>query len=129
MNVKSRKFSMLLVPLVLSLAACGSDEPFQGEDVGVIDPPLSFVPPPPGSSFQSGVFQPAATFKNRCANPRAGTSDVSGTVTDQNNWLRSWTNDTYLWFSEVTDRDPAAFSSTLDYFALLKTTATTTSGQ
>jgi hypothetical protein len=130
----SYKFRTLLLPLVVSLASCGSDEPFQLEDVGRV--PELGIPRNPsgpgagtGGNWQSGVFQPAANFKNRCASPRSGTQDISGTTTDQNNWLRSWTNDTYLWYSEVLDINPATFSSTLDYFALLKTTATTTSGQ
>ena len=33
--------------------------------------------------------------------------DVTGTVTDQNNWLRSWTNELYLWYSEVPDLNPS----------------------
>jgi hypothetical protein len=63
-----------------------------------------------------------------CAAPRAGTSDRRGTVTDQNNWLRSWTNELYLWYGEVTDVDPSLYT-TENYFPLLKTAATTTSGQ
>ncbi|HUQ11703.1 MAG TPA: S41 family peptidase [Steroidobacteraceae bacterium] len=121
------KFSMLLLPAIVSLAGCGGgDETFKSGDVGRLDQPNIFQPP--GSTWTPGSFLPASTFKNRCANPRSGTSDLSGTVTDENNWLRSWTNDTYLWFTEVTDRNPALFSSTLDYFALLKTTASTASG-
>jgi carboxyl-terminal processing protease len=111
----------LLVPVLLSLAGCGGDEPFNG---GAVGNPRGNN----GGGFSTGVFQPAATFKNRCAAPRSGTSDVQGTVTDQNNWLRSWTNDTYLWYSEVTDRDPAAYTTT-DYFDQMRTTATTASGQ
>jgi C-terminal processing protease CtpA/Prc len=68
--------------------------------------------------------------------PRKGTdpitgvaySDTAGTTLDENNWLRSWTNDLYLWFDEVTDQNPALFSTTADYFQALKTTATTASG-
>jgi len=63
-----------------------------------------------------------------CAAPRAGTSDRRGTVTDQNNWLRSWTNELYLWYGEVTDVDPSLYT-TENYFPMLKTAATTTSGQ
>jgi hypothetical protein len=63
-----------------------------------------------------------------CVNPRAGTSDRQGTRTDENNWLRSWTNELYLWYGEVTDRNPALYSSSLDYFDLLKTQAVTPSG-
>jgi hypothetical protein len=54
-------------------------------------------------------------------------ADVLGTRTDENNWLRSWTNQLYLWYREVPDQDPANFT-TAAYFDLLKTTATTPSG-
>lgn len=54
--------------------------------------------------------------------------DVQGTSTDENNWLRSWTNDFYLWYREVPDQNPANFA-TPAYFELLKTAATTPSGQ
>ena len=63
-----------------------------------------------------------------CVAPRPGTTDSPGTRTDENNWLRSWTNELYLWYSEVTDRDPASYT-TPAYFDLLKTNATTPSGQ
>jgi hypothetical protein len=76
-----------------------------------------------------GIYQPASNFAGRCAAPRAGTNDLSGTTTDENNWLRSWTNDLYLWYSEVPDLNPALYTSTADYFDLLKTSATTTSGR
>jgi hypothetical protein len=62
-----------------------------------------------------------------CAAPRPGTADRPGTATDENKWLRSWTNELYLWYGEVTDRDPSLYA-TVDYFPLLRTAATTTSG-
>src|SRR5262245_38364211 len=77
--------------------------------------------------YTPGVFQPSSNFAARCVAPRAGTSDVTGTVTDQNNWLRSFTNELYLWYSEVPDLNPAQYQ-TANYFDLLKTSATTTSG-
>jgi carboxyl-terminal processing protease len=81
-----------------------------------------------GNTYKPGVFQPASNFAAHCAAPRAGTSDVTGTATDENNWLRSWTNDLYLWYSEVPDLDPSLYT-TANYFPLLKTSATTTSGK
>ncbi|HEY2683151.1 MAG TPA: S41 family peptidase [Steroidobacteraceae bacterium] len=54
--------------------------------------------------------------------------DTQGTLLDELNWLRSWNNDLYLWFDEVQDQNPANFSTDADYFAVLKTTATTASG-
>ncbi|MEO8018234.1 MAG: S41 family peptidase, partial [Pseudomonadota bacterium] len=79
------------------------------------------------TTWQSGVFLPSSNFDAMCAAPRAGTSDRQGTATDENNWLRSWTNELYLWYGEVIDRDPSQFA-TVDYFPLLRTSATTSSG-
>lgn len=53
---------------------------------------------------------------------------MGGTTTDENNWLRSWTNELYLWYSEVPDLDPGAYSTTAAYFPLLKTSALTSTG-
>lgn len=47
---------------------------------------------------------------------------------DENNWLRSWSNHTYLWYDEIVDRDPGLYDDPLEYFDLLKTTALTPSG-
>src|SRR3954465_15063883 len=78
------------------------------------------------SGWTAGVFTPAASFAGQCAVPRPGIDRPGSSVTE-NNWLRSWTNDLYLWYDEVADRDPALWS-TPAYFDLLKTTATTPSG-
>jgi carboxyl-terminal processing protease len=97
---------------------------------------------PPGgnpgttSGWTAGLFQPASNFAARCADPRTGIDpetlrpypDRAGTTVDENNWLRSWSNDLYLWYREIVDRDPALYS-TPDYFNLLKTTALTPSGR
>jgi carboxyl-terminal processing protease len=87
------------------------------------------------STYTKGVFQPESKFANSCAAPRSGTDpitkvaypDVKGSSTDENNWLRSWTNDLYLWYSEVPDLDPSQ-SATPDYFAQLMTSAKTATG-
>jgi carboxyl-terminal processing protease len=92
--------------------------------------------PSPGGSYTPGVFQPSSNFANLCARPRTGTdpwtgsafADRSGTRTDENNFLRSWTNELYLWYREVPDLNPASYE-TLDYFDLLKTNAVTASGR
>jgi hypothetical protein len=49
-------------------------------------------------------------------------------VLAENNWLRSWTHELYLWYDEVTDRNPAGYTSAQTYFDLLKTTQVTPSG-
>ena len=82
----------------------------------------------------SGVFEDASIFKGLCATPRMGTDadgmafpDAQGTTLDENNWLRSWSNNTYLWYDEIEDRDPAC-CETPDYFDLLRTFQRTASG-
>jgi C-terminal processing protease CtpA/Prc len=79
---------------------------------------------------------PAASFAAQCVTPRTGTdpatglpyADVQGTTLAQNNWLRSWSNDLYLWYDEIADRDPGLYGTSA-YFDFLKTTATTASGR
>jgi C-terminal processing protease CtpA/Prc len=112
-------FRVWIFPLFGALASCGGG----GGGGGGGGPG-----PPSGGGWQSGVFQPSSNFDAMCVNPRPGTTDRSGTRTDENNWLRSWTNELYLWFGEVTDRNPANYA-TEDYFDLLKTNAVTASGQ
>ena len=89
--------------------------------------------PPPGG-WVAGVFPPSSNFDAMCVSPRPANDpngpwpDVPGTTTDQNNWLRSWTNELYLWYAEVPDRNPALYP-TAEYFELLKTPAQTPSGR
>jgi len=88
-----------------------------------------------GSSWTQGVFQASTTFAAQCASPRTGTNpstgraypDTKGTTVNENNFLRSWTNELYLWYSEVPDVNPASYT-TANYFNLLKTSAVTPSG-
>jgi hypothetical protein len=70
------------------------------------------------------VFLDAATFANQCQNPRSGIDpstnqpyrDVQGTTLDENNFLRSYSNDTYLWYDEIVDQDPGLFADPVTYF-------------
>jgi C-terminal processing protease CtpA/Prc len=92
-------------------------------------------PPLANNGWRAGTFLPAASFAGKCVNPRSGTdpqtglpyNEALGTATDENNFLRSWSNDLYLWYNEIVDRDPGLYT-TPDYFGVLKTTQTTTSG-
>jgi hypothetical protein len=93
-------------------------------------------PPPPANNWVAGSFLPASSFAGKCVNPRSGTdpqtgapyNEVRGTATDENNFLRSWSNDLYLWYDEIVDRDPGLYT-TPDYFNLLKTPNPTDSGR
>ena len=95
-------------------------------------------PEPPTSDWRPGVFLDESTYALRCATPGnsvnifAGScpalSDVQGTVLDENNFLRSWSNRTYLWYDEIDDLDPGLYNDPLEYFGLLKTTAPSPTG-
>jgi hypothetical protein len=108
----------LWVLAVLGLAACG------GGGGGGSSGSSSGAP-----GWTAGVFAAAASFAAQCATPRTGIdpstgrpfTDTPGSTLAENNWLRSWTNDLYLWYDEVVDRDPALYT-TPAYFDLLKTT-------
>lgn len=117
------RISMILP--ILASASCGGSG-------GGSSPP----PPPPQTGWQQNVFMPASTFQAQCQAPRSGTNpatgqpytDVQGSVLDENNYLRSFNNHTYLWYDEVVDRDPGLFNDPLDYFDELMTDRTTSSG-
>jgi carboxyl-terminal processing protease len=84
-----------------------------------------------------GQFLPDQTFFAHCAAPRRDTDpatgqplypDVQGSILEENHWLRSWTNDSYLWYDEILDQNPALFSDPIAYFDELRTTELTGSG-
>lgn len=124
------RLSLLACALSLFLWGCGGG----GGGGGTVAPPV--ITPPGGSNWVSGVFLAASGFKNKCELVRTGQDiegnrylDTQGTLLDEKNWLRSWTNETYLWNTEVVDQDPSRFGSRTDYFAVLKTNALTSSGK
>ncbi len=67
-------------------------------------------------TWVSGEFAPSDTFKGQCV------------ALNEKHWLRSWSNETYLWYDEIVDRNPADTPNVLDYFNLLKTEQLTDSG-
>jgi C-terminal processing protease CtpA/Prc len=72
------------------------------------------------SGWVQGQFPASRTKAARCAAPRPGTSDQPGSAVDERNWLRSWTNELYLWYDEVPDRDPGLYGTNAAYFDVLK---------
>ncbi|MEL6686124.1 MAG: S41 family peptidase [Pseudomonadota bacterium] len=118
------------------LVACGGGGGSSQQSVAPT--PVAPAPPPATSSentWTQGQFQPASSFKSLCAAPRSGVDangdafdDRSGTLSDELFWLRSWSDETYLWYDEITDQNPNNFSTALSYFDELKTNAVTVSG-
>jgi hypothetical protein len=118
-----KHFKLLLISSVSCalLTACGGG--------GSSSP--SVTPPTPTSTapvYRVGTFAAATSFKDRCEAPRAGRNDVAGSNLEEKFWLRSWTDETYLWYNEVTDRDPNSIDDRVAYFDELKTVRTTASG-
>ena len=125
-----RNLKALAGAVLLLAAACGGGGGGGGGGGAVVPPG------PSGPSWTQGVFQPASTFENRCASVRTGLDsqgrafpDQAGTLAQELLWLRSWSNQTYLWNTEIADQNPTNFSDRITYFNTLKTNATTSSGQ
>ncbi|MFB0995847.1 MAG: hypothetical protein QMC30_04205, partial [Porticoccaceae bacterium] len=87
---------------------------------------------PPASGWVAGEYDDwrLTSMRNICENPRntADNTDTQGTVTDENNWIRSYSNDTYLWYSELNDIDPGTVSSAEEYFDLMRTNGLSPTG-
>ncbi|MDJ0813067.1 MAG: S41 family peptidase [Woeseiaceae bacterium] len=102
-----RLISALLV--MASLAACGGGSGNGGLGQGGANN---------NDEWQEGVFLDWRGFYQQCGNTLA-----------QNNFLRSYSNDTYLWYDEIIDRDPALYNDPVAYFDLLRTNQLSPSGQ
>ena len=124
------KARWLVLAAIVTAAACGGSDG-SGGSIGSGGSGSGGT----NGSWTAGVFEPSTSFQNQCASPRTGIDpatgkrypDVKGSTLTENRFLRSWTNELYLWYREVPDLNPASYS-TPDYFNVLKTTATTPSG-
>lgn len=141
-RARARLLAAAVCLTAMGLSACGGGGGGSSTPSPVVvtppPPPLPPPPPPPpvGPSWTPGVFAAASTFKDRCEIPRTGNDlfgrpfpDRAGTALEERFWLRSWTQETYLWNTEVTDQNPANFSTRTAYFNVLKTTAKTPSNK
>ncbi len=85
----------------------------------------------------NGDFPPSSQLAAKCASPRSGIDpatgnpfrDKPGSLTDEKKWLRSWTNELYLWYREVPHVSPDSYATPIDYFKVLKTPLITPSGK
>jgi carboxyl-terminal processing protease len=129
MQMTTHARRLLPILAMALLAGCGG-----GGDSGFAPTP---APSPSGISYTRGVFPASSTFANQCQAPRTGTDpstgkrypDVQGSSLAEKHFLRSWTNELYLWFDEVVDTDPASVALVTDYFDTQKTTAVLANGR
>ena len=90
-----------------------------------------------GSGNKPTPLPPSGLYANHCAVPRVGTDpqtgspylDMAGTLTDEKTWVRSWIDETYLWYREVPNLAPGGYATPVAYFGALKTSAVTSSGR
>lgn len=131
---KNNKASLAIIATLssLTLAGCGGGSSMNETPNPVITPPASTAP-----TWTAGVFEPSDELKNFCENPRTGNDpfnnnepypDQAGSALYEKLWLRSWSNETYLWYDEIADNDPENFATVASYFAQLKTEELTDSG-
>ncbi|MAJ87453.1 MAG: peptidase [Cellvibrionales bacterium TMED148] len=81
-------------------------------------------------TWDLGVFESWRNLSQVCVNPRNNENynDRLGTVAHENNWIRSYSDDTYLWYQELPDIDPRIVPTTSEYFELMKTDSLSESG-
>lgn len=110
---------------LFAISGCGGDN----------DSDNSLVLTDSDQQWVAGEFEDSSEFANQCANTRSGIDpatgepypDEPGFGIDERHFLRSWSNEIYLWYDEIEDRNPADYD-TFEYFDLLKTDAITASG-
>ena len=122
---------LVAASFALFVSACGGGGGSSAPNTESIENTAPPAPPPvvESSDFAAGVFSPSNEFQASCEVPRtsAAFNDAQGTTVDENYWLRSISNELYLWYDEIVDQDPANFETPV-YFDLLRTTALTPSG-
>lgn len=77
------------------------------------------------------ALPPASTVGNRCVAPRSNPryGDRPGTLDEEKRWMRSYIDETYLWYNEVPSVNIASFSTPQALFDVLRTSARTPSGK
>lgn len=121
---------ILLVTHALLLSGCGggasSTTPKPNSGGGTTSSLTTWI---------AGQFPNETGLKERCETPRKGIDnftgqafpDQQGSAQYEKMWLRSWSNNTYLWYNEIDDKNPLSYS-VLEYFDQLRTNYRTDSG-
>lgn len=146
--MKLKLLSLSVVALML-LASCGGESsapaltpptmPSEPPVTSPVTPPVTSPEPPP--VVTPPVTTPSKpdwfTLYGHCEHPRTGQQpnglpyfDLQGTLNDELRWMRSYIDDSYLWYNEVpANLNMADYKTPLEYFTALKTPAITASGR
>lgn len=101
---------------LLALTACSSGQ-------------LSSTTVEQAPQWVPGVYEPSSQFDKLCVSPKTGINPFTeqpyghspGTAMHEKMWIRSMSNDVYLWYDQLPDPNPATVSTITKYFDLLKT--------
>ncbi|MCX8520068.1 MAG: S41 family peptidase, partial [Rhodoferax sp.] len=133
-----------ILVFTLSLTACGGGVQVQSDVAAIETDPSTTIPQdeatpdtenttpdPQNTAPASQVIKlPASsTLKSICSKPRSNPPEIYGTLEDEKAYLRSFTDETYLWYKEVPAVDPARHTDPQKYFDVLKTSRKTASGR
>jgi C-terminal processing protease CtpA/Prc len=83
----------------------------------------------PATSNAGTSFAPSRSLANLCASPRPNTADLPGGIAQEKAYLRSFIDETYLWYRDIPSILVVADNVTPQaYFDVLKTSAKTSTG-
>lgn len=118
LSLLQQKIGVIVILLsILGLTACNDDTPKNNSTSDSESPSTTH-------QWIPGKFTPFNQLANQCG---SDSSIVNNSSMLEKLWLRSWSNETYLWYNEIVDVDPTPFT-VADYFAQLKTDQLSASG-
>ena len=135
----TKSVAAVLVTVCLALNGCGGGGGSAGTCTGSaavcapsasVTAPASAPPPAPlPPAVGESVFASSTDFAGQCVSPRSAGSidqytgvaygDTPGSLATELNWIRSFVNETYLWYDEVPAIDLSAYQvgASVPYFA------------
>ena len=123
------RMAFILV-LTLGMAACGGSDGVQNYVIGIEKDATSNIPKNETPTAPEIIkLLPSSTLKGICSQPRGNKPEILGTLKDEKAYLRSFIDETYLWYKEVPALDPTKYADPQKYFDVLKTNRKTASGR
>ena len=86
-----KPFAAVAVTCSLIIAGCGGSGSSESGTIDAAD-----------ITWTEGVFEPSSKFDQQCQ------------ALNEKHWLRAWSHETYLWYDEIVDRDPALTDGVLN---------------
>lgn len=135
MNNKNLSLPILVTLASLLVTACGGGGGGGNTNVDTDTTGTTTTDTTTEVVYTAGTFEASSEYQHQCNAPREGIDpytdapypDVAGNFMAEKMYLRSFSDETYLWYSEIADIDPTPYSVE-SYFDRLKTTARTESG-